>query len=299
VKHGGAVTVTGGASFWQSNGSLEVDPSGSVGILSGGAFLNTWSFGVFVDGSVTVKGGSTWSTINGLNVLGTLTVSDLFSRVEGDINIYAGGLLKGNATAASAGRRLHNDGVVAPGDSVGALFIGGNYTQTAAGTLQIELAGTTPRTKYDQLLVTGSAALAGTLQVSLINGFTASAGMSFDILNWGSLSGTFSTVQLPALAGSLGWDTSQFYTTGVLSVILPGDFNFDGIVDGADYVVWRKGLGTIYTQNDYNSWRTHFGQTAGSGAGTIANAAVPEPATVALIIVGVLAMSFRRRTIVS
>jgi hypothetical protein len=31
----------------------------------------------------------------------------------------------------------------------------------------------------------------------------------------------------------------------------PGDFNHDGTVDAADYVVWRKGLGTIYSQDDY------------------------------------------------
>jgi hypothetical protein len=251
---------------------------GSVSILSGGGFLNTWPFGVFVDGSVTVKGGSTWNTLYGLKVRGTLTVSDLFSSVEGNIDIYTGGLLKGNATAASGGR-LHNDGVVAPGDSVGALT-SGNYTQSAAGTLQIELAGTTPRTQYDQLIVFGSVALAGTLQVSLINGFTASAGMSFDILDWGSLSGTFSTVQLPALAGGLGWDTSQLYTTGVLSVILPGDFNADGKVDAADYVTWRKGLGTTNTQSDYDIWRAHFGQPPSSGAGATVSVTVPEPATV-------------------
>ena len=48
---------------------------------------------------------------------------------------------------------------------------------------------------------------------------------------------------------------------------LPADFNTDGSVDAADYVVWRKGLGTTYTQNDYDNWRTHFGQTAGSSRG--------------------------------
>ena len=36
---------------------------------------------------------------------------------------------------------------------------------------------------------------------------------------------------------------------------VPGDFNFDGTVDAADYVVWRNGLGTAYTQNDYGVWR--------------------------------------------
>ncbi len=46
---------------------------------------------------------------------------------------------------------------------------------------------------------------------------------------------------------------------------------------------WRKGLGTTYTQADYDVWRAHFGQTAGSGSGASANAAVPEPATLMLL----------------
>ena len=83
-------------------------------------------------------------------------------------------------------------------------------------------------------------------------------------------------MQLPALSGSLQWDTSKLYTTGVVSVVLLGDFNGNGIVDAADYVIWRKGLGTIYTQADYNVWRNQFGKSAGGGAGISTNAAVPE-----------------------
>ncbi len=42
---------------------------------------------------------------------------------------------------------------------------------------------------------------------------------------------------------------------------IPGDFNNNGIVDTADYVVWRNNDGT---QAGYNLWRAHFGQTVGS-----------------------------------
>ena len=35
----------------------------------------------------------------------------------------------------------------------------------------------------------------------------------------------------------------------------PGDYNGDGIVNAADYVIWRKGLDATYTQDDYNVWR--------------------------------------------
>jgi hypothetical protein len=59
--------------------------------------------------------------------------------------------------------------------------------------------------------------------------------------------------------------------------VLPGDFNNDGRVDAADYTKWRDGLGTTYTQAQYNEWRSHFGQTAGAASASIGYAA-PEPA---------------------
>lgn len=70
---------------------------------------------------------------------------------------------------------------------------------------------------------------------------------------------------------------------------LPGDFDLDGDVDAADYVVWRKGLGTVYGPNDYNDWRAHFGQTAGSGAllGSTSRSA-PEPASAVLLVLAAL-----------
>jgi hypothetical protein len=62
----------------------------------------------------------------------------------------------------------------------------------------------------------------------------------------------------------------------------PGDYNGDGVIDAADYVVLRKGLGTIYTQADYDVWHSRFGQTAGSGGGE--RRSVPEPASAWLIL---------------
>jgi hypothetical protein len=79
---------------------------------------------------------------------------------------------------------------------------------------------------------------------------------------------------------------------------LLGDYNHNGVVDAPDYVVWRKGLGTIYTQTDYDVWRAHFGQTAGSGAGGITNAAVPEPATLLMMLTGILTLVARHHTFV-
>jgi hypothetical protein len=86
------------------------------------------------------------------------------------------------------------------------------------------------------------------------------------------------------------------------TVLPPGDFNGDGAVDTADYV-WRKGMGTTYTQADYDVWRANFGRTVGSGAAVNPpdasvepfSAMIPEPSSFALVAMGFLAAPCRRR----
>jgi hypothetical protein len=166
----------------------------------------------------------------------------------------------------------------------------GSMALAPTSTLLMEVGGTTAGGSYDQIQATGALSLGGALVVSLINGFNPVAGNTFDVLDWSSLSGTFGSIQLPALANGLQWNASQLYTTGVISINaagIPGDFNHNGIVDAADYVVWRKGLGTTYTQSDFDVWRAHFGQNAGSGAAGL-NTAVPEPTSLGLAAFGIL-----------
>jgi hypothetical protein len=64
---------------------------------------------------------------------------------------------------------------------------------------------------------------------------------------------------------------------------LAGDFNGDNVVDAADYVVWRKGMGTTYTENHYHVWRANFSRTLDDGLAS--QAAVPEPSSTLLAIV--------------
>ena len=74
--------------------------------------------------------------------------------------------------------------------------------------------------------------------------------------------------------------------------VSPGDFNHDGKFDAADYVIWRK---TDGSSEGYDAWRSHFGQTTGSGAGAITNVTVPESTSIVMLFVGTLNMCFRRR----
>jgi hypothetical protein len=79
---------------------------------------------------------------------------------------------------------------------------------------------------------------------------------------------------------------------------VPGDFNFDGTVDAGDYVTWRNGLGTLYTQSHYDIWRANFGASLGAGSGSALpsaeplSAAVPEPATEVLFTFSIATLFF-------
>jgi len=73
---------------------------------------------------------------------------------------------------------------------------------------------------------------------------------------------------------------------GNVRVTSVADYNLDGAVDAADYVVWRT---TDGMPGGYDTWRGNFGRTAGSASGVIVNAAVPEPGSFVVLVIGILA----------
>ena len=88
--------------------------------------------------------------------------------------------------------------------------------------------------------------------------------------------------------------------------IKPGDYNADGLVDAADYVVWRRALDSttdlradgngdrVIDTGDFDVWRANFGATYANGFG--ADTAIPEPASAALALCfGFLAATLRLR----
>lgn len=89
------------------------------------------------------------------------------------------------------------------------------------------------------------------------------------------------------------------------------DFNHDNIVDGADYVLWRKLNGSaavppgsgadgngdgVVNMLDYNLWRSHYGLPSGAGSGAnVSSSSVPEPAGCVLLAIGALLAIASRR----
>ena len=105
------------------------------------------------------------------------------------------------------------------------------------------------------------------------------------------------------------------YNTGATFIVdngitdLSGDYNRDGAVDAADYVMWRKTFGQNVTlsgsgadgdgdgiigQGDYSHWRNRFGNT--NGGGQSASSLVPELAPVQMMILLIVGTLFWRRS---
>jgi hypothetical protein len=141
-----------------------------------------------------------------------------------------------------------------------------------------------------------------------LDGYSPIGGEAYTLLTANSITGTaFRATSLPMLPTGLSWDLDVTATSVMLSVAgsLPGvqgDYNGNGVVDAADYVLWREG-GTLQNDptqgiqpEDYDFWRARFGNRAGGGSASGVGAAVPEPvAAVQLITVlaGALVCSYR------
>jgi hypothetical protein len=109
-----------------------------------------------------------------------------------------------------------------------------------------------------------------------------------------AVAGDVATLTLPLhfiLGDESDFETTfsgTFVATASLSQPLAGDYNDDGTVDAADYVVWRKN--DINGAQGYLDWRANFGLPAGSGAGLGGGAATPEPSSIAFVSLGVLSL---------
>ena len=114
----------------------------------------------------------------------------------------------------------------------------------------------------------------------ILSGFLGSNGM-----------GVFMDNQLAFSLASIAGN--QFVTVANTFVPPSADYNGNGVVDAADYTVWRDTLGSttnlaadgngndVIDAGDYDAWRAAFGQGAGSGASDVA---VPEPSSLLLVL---------------
>ncbi len=109
-----------------------------------------------------------------------------------------GGILLGVGTVD--GNLVNSGGTVSPGLGE-TITVNGGYTQESGGTLQIPVGGSSSSGAFGTLVVTGFAAVAGTLTVTTVNGYTPLFTDSYTVLDFASENGDFATYNLPSLGG--------------------------------------------------------------------------------------------------
>jgi hypothetical protein len=180
-----------------NGGTYVKSGSGTMGI--GAPFLNT--------GAVDVQAGDLELLVGGTNS-GVVTIESgatlggsAYTQTAG-ATVLNGGTLNGGPFLINAGSLsgsgtinayVSNAGQVIPGGTraAGLITINGSYTQTTTGALDIDIGGTTAGSQYDQLAVSGTASLGGTLNIAVINGFQPALGNAFQVLTFSSSNGDF------------------------------------------------------------------------------------------------------------
>ncbi|MCX6900480.1 MAG: PEP-CTERM sorting domain-containing protein [Verrucomicrobia bacterium] len=207
---GTAVLLVRDAALTFNRGTIIVDQLTVV--TNNTSSVMTFSAGLLRSGGSSVSNGVAFTVGDGvqsatLDLLGgTHSFASGLSISTNSSLIGSGGIF-GSAT---------NFGVIAPGHSVGTINITGDLTLADSSWLDMELAG--PGTN-DVLDISGLLKAGGGLKLTLTNGYTGNIGDTFDLFNFGSLSGSFSQTNLPTLAADMEWNTSKLYTLGEIKIV--------------------------------------------------------------------------------
>jgi hypothetical protein len=229
---------------------------------------------------------------------GKLTAKTLSKGAGGTFN-FTGGVLSAQTINFDL---VNNGGTLAPGESPGTTNIIGSFT-TTSGALEIELASAA---SFDTVVATGAVSLGGDLIVKLLGGFVPNVTDTFTIVTGSDIIDSFDNLLASQRVNIDGADGSFLVTYGDQTVTLSnfslappalaGDYNNDGNVDAADYVVWRKFVNTNFAlpnetasegavdEDDYNAWLANFGAAGGGGGSP-----VPEPSTILFVLIAYLA----------
>jgi len=231
-------------------------------VMSGNATLNPLN-----NAAATIENGAGAGNSGLIDLLGgnrTFNVGNGAANVDLSINVP---ITNGALTKSGAGKLALNGANTYNGD-----------TTVQAGTLSLGSAFLD--NEADVYLSTGA-----TLDLNFAGGPDTIDSLFFDGVSqaegvWGGV-GSGAQFISPFFTGTGKLEVSNF-----IAPPLAGDYNDDGVVDAADYVVWRR---TDGTQAGYDLWRANFGMTAPGAGGQSSdgnlNGAVPEPSTVTSLLI--------------
>ena len=318
----GTVRATNNHTAFANGFALDFNPSSTLSLASGGTYRSTSS--TDIGGTVTVGAGGASIEVENNFFLSfesgsATTLNSNLRLANNNINIEAGATFSGAGAifvpdgshmvadnSADIGVLLDMQGAFRPGNSEGIgrvdLF---DYQQADSGELFVEVIGTSLN-QFDRLVASGDVSLDGYLNVDidLVSPgvpFVPALGQTFNIITGNTVTGAFDSADFSGMPDGLTFHINYLVNAVQLQVVntpfFSADFDEDGDVDMTDLAIWRGAfdlnqLGDADGDNDTDGadlllWQRQFGSLPGAGVG--AAGAVPEPTSLALILLVCLA----------
>jgi hypothetical protein len=301
---------------------------GKISAKTAGTTITIWGGTVNSTGTLEAINGATLNIHGGTNSTGILNAGDASTVILQNPATLNGGTVTGHGTITGtllAGTAAHT---IAPSagqsPSTTGTLTASKLTTNANTALAFNLV--TPDTNDALNITTTNGLTLGGGQVQIANAPNTAASLGYyKIIQYaGAIQGTgLDSLTLPAIANNIAYtlDTSTTPNFITLHRGYLGDTNDDGTVNFADFVALSNNYGqnnTSWLTGDFNNDHTtnfadfvllsnHYGQSiagnafiatpdelAAMNAFAAANA-VPEPASLALLAVGALALLTRKR----
>ncbi|MCK6621885.1 MAG: tandem-95 repeat protein [Calditrichaceae bacterium] len=206
------ILVNKGSATWNGAGSLRlkdlatfINGAGASFTIQGNGLIDvpTPNEGLFKNAGTILRSAGADTFIFALPVQnsGALDIRSGVVKFTNTLLNDAAGTIRGGKTLDVRAAAFTNNGAVNPGTSPGLLIVLGDYPQSASAALNIEIGGNAVGSEYDQLAVSDTARLGGTLNVSLVNNFTPALTDSFSILTYAGRNGQFDSVNIPTVNG--------------------------------------------------------------------------------------------------
>jgi hypothetical protein len=278
------VRITGGLALvdavGQHAGQLVIAPS--EGDMAQLKVTGGW---LMVHDALVIGGTSTAS--GSLHLSGGTLVTPVLAKGDSGAFHFTGGMLRAGIVDFDL---VNSGGTLSKWSSSGITTVNGDL-QISSGAIQIDLSAPT---SFDHFIVNGDVVLGGELRLVMQNGFIPTTDHAFTIISGQNFSGQFVNVTSDGRVYTANGSGSFLLTIDRTRVTLShfrqsiaGDFNDDGVVDAADYVLWRRNHNTVnglpndpigghITVAQYVLWRTNFGRSTNDTT-TLDAMNLPEP----------------------